>query len=426
MPEGRRVQISGKLPGRGAEQSEHHPGRSALGSLILAMTLALGWPTPATGHVARPSELLSFAQPRDEDGRFLNLEGPIERAGIDVTLPFFARRLGNLFRTPTGLPKTIVNDGTFLRENAGSGLPTLTWVGHASLLVQLDDQTFLTDPMWSKRASPVSFAGPARFQPPGLRIDDLPTIDFVLLSHNHYDHLDLPTLEAIARHSPDVRFLVPLGNGPLLETAGLRNIEELGWGDTTTAGGLTIHCLPNQHWSRRGIGDGNRALWASWAVIGPDDRFYFAGDTGYFGGFTPVGEALGPFDLAALPIGAYRPRAMMKPFHLDPAEAVQAGRDLDARRLIGIHYGTFDLADEEPSEPPRLFRAAGRVAGYAPQELLLPAIGETLILRGRVEAGPRPAPAVGSAVTSTSRDDPDVPSRKESATPPADEIGKQE
>lgn len=381
------------------ERAERAGGRDErrgippLGFLLLITILALGWPTMARGHLARPGELLSFAQPRDDDGRFLNLEGPIERAGLEVTLPFFARRLGNLLRTPTGLPEIVANDGRFLRENAGSGLPTLTWVGHASLLVQLGDQTFLTDPMWSKRASPVPFAGPARFQPPGLRIADLPPIDFVLLSHNHYDHLDLPTLEAVARHSPNVRFLVPLGNGPLLEGAGLENIEELGWGDTTTAGELTIYCLPNQHWSRRGIGDGNRALWASWAVIGPDDRFYFAGDTGYFGGFTPVGEALGPFDLAALPIGAYRPRAMMKPFHLDPAEAVQAGRDLAARRLIGIHYGTFDLADEEPSEPPELFRAAGRVAGYAPEDILLPAIGETIILRGRAEAGPRPAEA---------------------------------
>ena len=142
------------------ERAERAGGRDErrgippLGFLLLITILALGWPTMARGHLARPGELLSFAQPRDDDGRFLNLEGPIERAGLEVTLPFFARRLGNLLRTPTGLPEIVANDGRFLRENAGSGLPTLTWVGHASLLVQLGDQTFLTDPMWSKRASP--------------------------------------------------------------------------------------------------------------------------------------------------------------------------------------------------------------------------------------------------------------------------------
>lgn len=340
---------------------------AALILLLAATTFAADDPRP-------------FPQPRSENGRYTNLAGDLERAGLEVTLPFFLRRIGKTFSGRKGIPDQVQNDGAFLRENARASIPTITWIGHATMLVQMEHQTFLTDPIWAERASPLSFAGPKRFQPPGVSLDDLPPIDFVVVSHNHYDHLDLDTLREISERNPDARFFVPLDNGDLLREEGIRNVEEMGWGQVARSGDLEIHCLPTQHWSRRGVFDGMKALWSSWAVVGPGERFYFAGDTGYFSGFRDIGDRLGPFDLAAVPIGAYRPREMMKVFHMDPAEAVQAGRDLKARALIGMHYGTFDLSDEPPSEPPELFRSAGRVAGYNDSQIWLPAVGQVLKL----------------------------------------------
>ncbi|MBM4266619.1 MAG: MBL fold metallo-hydrolase [Deltaproteobacteria bacterium] len=346
---------------------------------VLAVALALA---PATEtHAAEPDPklLAGGIRPaeRAEDGRFVNLAGKITRAGPTTTLPFFLRRAGMIFTGRDDPPPQVANDGAFLRENARASVPTVTWIGHATLLVQMQHQTFLTDPIWAERASPFSFAGPRRMQPPGVALDDLPPIDFVLISHNHYDHLDLASLAEIALRNPTARFFVPLENGALLREAGIPNVEELGWGDVATSRDLRIHCLPTQHWSARGLFDDRKALWASWAVTGPGERFYFAGDTGYFPELAAIGAVLGPFDLAAVPIGAYRPEEMMRPFHMSPEEAVRAGRDLEAHRLVGIHFGTFDLSDEPPSEPPARFRAAGVQAGYDPEDMWILAIGET-------------------------------------------------
>jgi N-acyl-phosphatidylethanolamine-hydrolysing phospholipase D len=296
--------------------------------------------------------------PRDDDGRFLNTAGSFERAGPTVTVPFFLRRAWGGFRSRPGAPERIGNDGAFLRENARHSVPTVTWVGHATLLVQMGHVSFLTDPTWSDTASPVSFAGPRRFVEPGLRFEDLPPIDFVVISHNHYDHLDLGTLRRLAERSPATVFYVPLANGALLRSEGVENVRELDWGQTVEHAGVRVHCLPSQHWSQRRLRDERRALWAAWAVTAEERSFYFAGDTGYFDGFARVGERLGPFDLAALPIGAYEPKAMMHFAHMNPEEAVQAGVDLRARQTLAIHFGTFDLSDEPLADPPRRYRDA--------------------------------------------------------------------
>jgi len=328
-------------------------------------------------HGPAGAEPAFLPAPRDGEGLFRNEAESLPHAGPSVTLPFFLRRLGtSLFGRP-GAPARIENDGAFLRANALHSVPTATWVGHSTLLVQLDHVTFLTDPIWSDTASPLREIGSRRFAAPGIAVEALPPIDFVLISHNHYDHLDLPTLRALAARNPGTRFFVPLGNGELLRAAGITGVEELDWGGRTEHHGLTIHCLPSQHWSRRGPFDGRRALWAAWAVVGPGRSFYFAGDSGYFDGFARAGKALGPFDLAAVPIGAYRPEAMMRPSHLDPEEAVRAGQDLAARRLVAIHFGTFDLSDEPLDEPPRRFRAAAQAAGIAEEDAWVLAIGET-------------------------------------------------
>ncbi len=317
---------------------------------------------------------------RDASGRYLNTAGEIAEAGPSVTLPFFFRKMVGAALGRSGGPAAVPNDGGFLRENARHSEPTVTWIGHSTVLVQMDHATFLTDPIWSERASPLAFAGPARRLPPGVALDALPPIDFVLVSHNHYDHMDLPTLRALADRDPRTRFVVPLGNAPILAGAGIGDgrVTECDWGGEVEVAGLRVVCLPAQHWSARGAFDRRMALWGSYAVIGPRRRFYFAGDTGYFDGFARIGAALGPFDLAALPIGAYEPTAMMRPFHMDPEEALRAGLDLRAGRILAMHHGTFDLTDEPIDEPPRRFRAAAAAAGLDGDAVLLPPVGATL------------------------------------------------
>lgn len=314
---------------------------------------------------------------RTADGRFINRAGELGFADPFVTVPFFARRIGAMITGRSGHPESVPNDGAFLRENAQHSVPTVTWIGHATLLVQMDHATFLTDPIWSERASPVPFAGPARAQPPGVALDDLPDIDFVIVSHNHYDHLDVATLAKLAERNRQTLFIVPLENAATLRDAGVGNVVELDWGGSVEIAGLRVVCLPAQHWSGRSLWDRSTTLWGSFAVIGPEHRFYFAGDTGYFDGFAEIGVELGPFDLAAMPIGAYTPAEMMHHWHMNPEEALQASRDVRAQKIVPIHYGTFDLSDESPDEPPRRLREAADAGAMDPDALYLLKIGET-------------------------------------------------
>lgn len=352
------------------------PRRSMVASLWLTVLLLAA---PICLTLAAPTGLAGDLgpAPRHEDGGFTNPGGRFSHGSFGVRFPFFLRRAAGTFRGRPGAPERDANDGAFLRENARASVPTVTWIGHATLLVQMGHLSFLTDPIWSNRPSPIAFAGPRRFVPPGIAIEDLPPIDFVLVSHNHYDHLDLPTLQALSERSPDTRFFAPLGNAELLREHGIDNVEEMDWGEVREHAGVRVHCLPAQHWSRRGLGDENRSLWSSWAVTGQERRFYFAGDTGYFDGFTRIAEALGPFDLAAVPIGAYQPVKMMEHSHLNPEEAVQAAKDLKARRALAIHYGTFDLSDEPLEEPPRRFRDAMAASSLGVDAGWLLRIGET-------------------------------------------------
>jgi len=315
--------------------------------------------------------------PRAPGGQFANFETSASHGGFWVRAPFFVRRILGSFRDEAGAAPFVANDGAFLRENAKHSEATVTWIGHATLLVQMDHVTFLTDPIWSETASPVSFAGPTRQVAPGVAMSDLPPIDFVLISHNHYDHLDLPTLVELAARDPKTVFYVPLENRVLLEGEGVANVEELDWGDVVGHGGVQVHCLPAQHWSKRGLSDDREALWSSWAVVGPERRFYFAGDTGYFDGFTRIGNALAPFDLAAVPIGAYEPQAMMHWHHMNPEEAVKAAIDVGASRAVAMHYGTFKFSDEPFDEPPKRFKAAATNTALGEERAWLLKIGET-------------------------------------------------
>jgi N-acyl-phosphatidylethanolamine-hydrolysing phospholipase D len=295
---------------------------------------------------------------------------------FSVAIPFFLRRaMTSTWLAERGAPPELAqNDGAFLRENALGSVPTLTWVGHSTLLVQMGHTTFLTDPIWSRTASPLP-VGPRRYVEPGIEIEDLPDIDFVVVSHNHYDHMDLATLRALDERG--TRFFVPLGNRDILEEAGIGQVEEIDWWQSRRVGGVEVYCVPARHWSRRGLFDMNRALWSGWVVVAEDRRFYFAGDTGTFDGFKTIGERLGPIDLAAVPIGAYLPQEMMEPSHLNPEQALEAAVALGARRSVAIHFGTFDLSDEALDEPPHRFREASMRAGRGPDVDWLLRVGET-------------------------------------------------
>ncbi len=258
---------------------------------------------------------------------------------------------------PRGEPAAVLpNDGAALRANGTHA--TVTWVGHSTFLVQLDGVNILTDPHWSERASPVDFAGPRRLVPPGLAFDDLPPIHAVVISHDHYDHLDADTVDRLAReHRP--RFFVPLGVRAWLEARGITDVVELDWWQTARFGELTLVCTPAQHSSGRGITDQYLRLWASWVVLGPTKRFFFAGDTGYDPRLKAIGERFGPFDLAAIPIGGYSAFSTGHPNHVNPEEAIQLYEDVRGRLLVPMHWGTFALNREPFLEPPdRLLRAA--------------------------------------------------------------------
>jgi N-acyl-phosphatidylethanolamine-hydrolysing phospholipase D len=262
---------------------------------------------------------------------------------------------------------------------------SVTWIGHATTLVQSGGLNVLTDPVFSERASPLSFIGPKRAQPPGIALADLPPIDVILVSHNHYDHLDVASVRALSDKSGGrTLVLVPLGLKPLLEREGVRNVVEMDWWDRRTVNGVEFNLVPVQHWSARGLNDRNQTLWGGWAVFAPDLRWYFSGDTGYSRDFADT-RARFPakakdgvlFDIALLAIGAYEPRWFMAEQHMNPAEAVQAHKDLGARRSMGIHWGTFSLTDEPLDAPPRDLAAARRALGVADGAFFVVKIGET-------------------------------------------------
>jgi L-ascorbate metabolism protein UlaG (beta-lactamase superfamily) len=232
----------------------------------------------------------------------------------------------------------------------GPGEVVVTFIGHATFLVQTDSASVLIDPVYYERASPLAFAGPRRARAPGVRFDDLPPISLVLLSHNHYDHCDLGTLRLLEeRFHPPV--VTPRGNRRLLRSAGISQIEELDWWERSSTAPLPITVTPAQHFSARGPFDRNRALWGGFLIEAGGLRILHAGDSGYGPHFRQIAEGLGRIDLALLPIGAYEPRWFMKDIHMNPAEAVQAHLDLGARQSIAMHYGTFQLTPEGIDEP---------------------------------------------------------------------------
>ena len=257
--------------------------------------------------------------------------------------------------------------------------PTVTWIGHSSFLVQLAGANILFDPQFSERASPVAFAGPKRAVPLPLALEELPPIDVVAISHNHYDHLDVETVRRLARQpSGSPLFLVPLGLEAWFHGIGIDRVIELGWWQSHEVAGLRFTLAPVQHWSKRTLWDANETLWGAWVAEGGGLRVIHTGDLGYSKDTQDIGERLGPFDLAMIPIGAYAPRWFMKAHHVDVPEALQVRRDLRAARAVGMHWGTFaDLTDEPLDEPPRVLEAQRRQAGLGREAFDVMKIGET-------------------------------------------------
>lgn len=378
-------------------------------ALLVALATACAQDSPRTDASA----------PHWDAQGFHNTPPDFESAGFTALLKWrYEAWRDDLPKPPIESPPIVSPDLAFIAGNARAGAamqPAVTFIGHSSVLAQLGGLDVLIDPMLSERASPLPFAGPRRHQPPGLAIGELPHIDVVLVSHNHYDHLDAATIEALARQrgGPPL-YIAPLGLKAWLADEGITNAVELDWWQSREvqgpAGPVEVMLTPARHWSARGLNDRRKTLWGGFAVLAPGFHLFYSGDTGYSKDFVAIRERLaarqrqedgGGFDLALLPIGAYEPRWFMHNQHVDPAEAVQIHLDLGAKRSMGVHWGTFELTDESLDEPPRALARARDAAGLRSEDFFVLAIGETRVL-------PRRSPSPSSFPGSFSATGPDA------------------
>jgi L-ascorbate metabolism protein UlaG (beta-lactamase superfamily) len=304
------------------------------------------------------------------DGEHFNNASPLMRKSLWTVLKwrFFSRS-----RIPW---PAWISSPSVRKQITDTDQLTWTFVNHATWLVQMDGLNMLTDPIWSRTAGPFSWLGPKRVRAPGIRLEDLPRIDAVLVSHNHYDHLDIPTLERLeARDHP--LFIVGLGNASFLRKFGLQKIQELDWWQSVHIGQTAFHFVPARHWSRRGFYDTNKTLWGGYVLTGKTQTVYFAGDTGYGPHFKSIREKFPAIDIALLPIGAYEPRWFMSDSHMNPAEAVQASLDLAAKKSFGMHFGTFQLSEEAIHQPAEDVAQAREQAGLPTDAFQVPEFGKT-------------------------------------------------
>jgi L-ascorbate metabolism protein UlaG (beta-lactamase superfamily) len=309
------------------------------------------------------------------DGEFVNtLPHPPLELG-DVWGYFTEQFFGNQARVPPSVIPLSVIPPASLESRSPPGLRTI-WFGHSSLYIELNGLRLLIDPVFSDYASPFDGIGPKRFHPPPIAITDLPKIDAVIISHDHYDHLDMRTAQYLS--SKGTQFLVPLGVGSHLDEWGApgRQITELDWWESAEIKGLTIVCTPAQHYSSRGIFDYKETLWSSWSIIGPKHRVFYSGDTGFANHFQQIGERLGPFDLSLIKIGQYGPGASWIYSHMDPEHAIEAHLAVRARRMLPVSWGTFNIAFHDWDEP---IERAVKSANQKIVELVTPRVGEFVI-----------------------------------------------
>ncbi|MEV6125048.1 MBL fold metallo-hydrolase [Streptomyces sp. NPDC052077] len=329
------------------------------------------------------------SSPHFRDGVFRNPGGPtrIRPSGSGRSLATaYADKRARLLRAPSGrIPVHATTLADLARPPAGG--PRLTWMGHSTVLAEIDGRRVLFDPVWGERCSPFPFAGPRRLHPAPLPLAALGPVDVVVISHDHYDHLDMPTVRALA--GTDTLFAVPLGVGAHLEHWGVpaARLRELDWHESTRVGGLTLTATPARHFCGRGLRNTQHTLWASWVVAGEEHRLYHSGDTGYFDGFRDIGAAHGPFDATMVQVGAYS--EFWPDIHMTPEEGLRAHLDLQGGRpggvLLPIHWGTFSLAPHAWAEPGEWMRDA---AGEAAQPVAFPRPGEPFEPAGRLPQDP--------------------------------------
>ena len=330
----------------------------------------------ATLELHNDTALRSFTPPPYVGGF---QEPPLPFGARLYRLPQMALRSRNI--SPDEIPpyKPVIAEPDLFRvKNPDSDQIQITWVGHSTFLIQMDGFNILTDPVFNDRSSPFSFGGVKRLVPPGLRFEDLPPIHVVLISHNHYDHLDEHTVKRLGGKP---KYLIPLGLARWFKKRKIDNFTELDWWQSSFSDGLKLHCVPTQHFSGRTLFDRNKTLWSGWIVEGQKGKVFFAGDTGYSPAFKEIGNRFGPLRISLVPIGAYRPRWFMKPVHVDPPEAVMIHRDTNSRQSIASHWGTFKLSDEPLGEPVLYLEKALREAGVDRKDFIIMKFGETLLFR---------------------------------------------
>lgn len=324
--------------------------------------------------------------------RFFNPAGRPQALGFSELPRWWYRRLTARAHAPW--PRTVPPPRRpVLPDGVPAGRIALTFLGHSTFLLQLPGLNLLTDPVFASRAGPFGLLGPKRIRPAALRLGELPRIDAVVLSHCHYDHLDLAALRWLSqRHRPAI--VTTLGNQTWLEARGVGRVTELDWwGSADATPELRVTCTPAQHFAARTPWDKNHTLWGGFMLRTSAGPVFFAGDTGWAGHFAEIHARLGAPALALLPIGAYEPRWFMQPVHMNPDEAVRAHLALGARRSVGMHFGTFNLTDEAVDEPVRALAVARETHGVAPEDFTTLDFGETRLLALNPPAGPAPVRA---------------------------------
>lgn len=315
--------------------------------LIAAITIAsAGWMASKPGYEGPTSDRFN--------GRTFENSGNVpDKTFFDVMKWYLQRDQGEWVK----IPEEEVTFAEKPADNVTKGM-VITYINHSTFLIQTAGVNILTDPVWSDRVSPLSFIGPKRFRPAGVKFEDLPKIDVVLISHNHYDHLDLETIKKLEdRFQP--QFITPLGVGQLLERSLIRYTYDLDWWESKVVDSdITIHSVEAQHFSARGLFDRNKTLWSGYVIDTPAGDVYFAGDTGYGEFIQEIRRKHPTIRVGLIPIGAYKPQWFMQPMHLNPEEAIQAHKDVGAQISFGMHFGTFPLADDGMNDPENDFMRA--------------------------------------------------------------------
>ena len=353
--------------------SAQRPAFASIAAIIFIILLMVGCSSS-------PPEIWAEGKPKHHtQNGFRNY--PLVPDSPPVGAAFYVRRvLGSFF-----LPD-VPNDHYLFEKDAISqyqqlnGQNSITWLGHATFLIRLNGMTILTDPFLTEFASPLWEFGPRRYVQPGISLNNLPSIDMVVVSHNHLDHLDAETIESL-QGKENIRVFIPLGLKTFFKDRGYTNVEELDWNESFSYGGIELTALPTVHFSGRGLNDKNRTLWCSWSISSQSGKVFFSGDTSYSPTiFKTIGKENGPYDLAIVSIGAYKTRKYGPASHLTPEEAVKVVMETKSSVVVAMHWGTIELSDEPPWEPPVRFKKAAQDNGIASDQTWVMKIGETRLL----------------------------------------------